>query len=275
MNQALENQQIALIGGGVMGEAIIRGLLSVNALPPEQIIVSEPVAERRETLREALGVRCTGDNVKAVQGASIVVFAVKPQVLAAVLEGLRGQIGAESLVISIVAGAPIARFREALDTRAIVRVIPNTPGQIGQGVSLWTDTPETTDVQREQARTLLAALGVEVHGHNEDEVDMATAISGSGPAYVFLFIEALTDAGVQMGLSRDVASTLALQTVLGSAAYAQDASLHPAILRNRVTSPGGTTAAALYELEAGGFRATLTRAALAAYRQAQRLGGVQ
>lgn len=275
MSQALENQQIALIGGGVMGEAIIRGLLKVGALPPEQIIVSEPVAERRQALREALGVRCTGDNVEAVQDANIVVFAVKPQVLAAVLDGLRGRVSANSLVISIVAGVPIARYREALNARAIVRAIPNTPGQIGQGVSLWTDTPETTDVQREQARTLLAALGVEVHGHNEDEVDMATAISGSGPAYVFLFIEALTDAGVQMGLSREVASTLALQTVLGSAAYAREAAVHPAILRNRVTSPGGTTAAALYELEAGGFRATLAQAALAAYRQAQRLGGVQ
>jgi len=267
MSQALENQQIALIGGGVMGEAIIRGLLKVGALPPEQIIVSEPVAERRQALREALGVRCTGDNVEAVQDANIVVFAVKPQVLAAVLDGLRGRVSANSLVISIVAGVPIARYSEALNARAIVRAIPNTPGQIGQGVSLWTDTPETTDVQREQARTLLAALGVEVHGHNEDEVDMATAI--------FLFIEALTDAGVQMGLSREVASTLALQTVLGSAAYAREAAVHPAILRNRVTSPGGTTAAALYELEAGGFRATLAQAALAAYRQAQRLGGVQ
>ena len=275
MSQALEDQQIALIGGGVMGEAIIRGLLKVGALPPEQIIVSEPVAERRQALREALGVRCTGDNVEAVQDANIVVFAVKPQVLAAVLDGLRGRVSANSLVISIVAGVPIARYSEALNARAIVRAIPNTPGQIGQGVSLWTDTPETTDVQREQARTLLAALGVEVHGHSEDEVDMATAISGSGPAYVFLFIEALTDAGVQMGLSREVASTLALQTVLGSAAYAREAAVHPAILRNRVTSPGGTTAAALYELEAGRFRATLAQAALAAYRQAQRLGGVQ
>jgi pyrroline-5-carboxylate reductase len=273
MSGALLGRRIAFIGGGIMGEAIIRGLLKVGAAVPEQIIVSDPVPERVSALREALGVQATGDNLVAVRDANIVVFAVKPQVLGAVLEGLRGYIPSTVLIITIVAGAPIARFTEALDTRAVVRVIPNTPGQIGEGVSLWTDTPETTEEQRSQARALLAALGVEVHGHNEDEVDMATAISGSGPAYVFLFIEALTDAGVQMGLSRDVASTLALQTVLGSAAYARDAGLHPAILRNRVTSPGGTTAAALYELEAGGLRATITRAALAAYRQAQRLGG--
>jgi pyrroline-5-carboxylate reductase len=273
MSGALEGQRIAFVGGGTMGEAIIRGLLKVGAVTPEQIIVSDPVVERGPALHQALGVRYTQDNNVAVQDASIVVFAVKPQVLSDVLAELKGKMAPGALAITIVAGARIARFQEALETRAVVRVIPNTPGQIGQGVSLWTDTPETSDAQRSQARALLAALGVEVRGHTEDDVDIATAISGSGPAYVFLFIEALTDAGVQLGLSRDVASTLALQTVLGSAAYAQESGLHPAILRNLVTSPGGTTAAALYELEAGGLRATLTRAVVAAYRQAQQLGG--
>ena len=262
-----------MVGGGVMGGAIIRSLRNAGSIEPQQIVVSEPVAERRAALNQTLGIACTADNREAVQGANVVVFAVKPQVLPSVLQGLRGSVSAGTLIITIVAGAPIARFVEALGTPAVVRVIPNTPGQIGQGASLWTDTPDTTEQQRAQARQLLDALGVQVRGHSEDEVDMATALSGSGPAYVFLFIEALTDAGVQIGLTRDVAATLALQTVLGSAEYVRQADLHPAILRNRVTSPGGTTAAALHELEAGAFRATITRAVLAAYRQAQRLGG--
>jgi len=273
MSGPLEGKRIALIGGGTMGEAIIRGLLQRNVVSAGQIVVSEPVAERRAALQEALGVHCTADNAEAVQGADVIIFAVKPQVLNDVLSGLRGHVSPQSLVMTIVAGAPIAAFGKSLGTPAIVRVMPNTPAQIGQGISLWVDTPETTASQREQVQVILSALGQEIRGHSEDEVDMATAISGSGPAYVFLFIEALADAGVQIGLSREVAGKLALQTVLGSAAYAERAALHPALLRNAVTSPGGTTAAALYELEAGGLRATLARAVLAAYRQAQRLGG--
>jgi pyrroline-5-carboxylate reductase len=272
MTGRLQDKRIAFIGGGIMGEAIIRGLLKGERLTPSQIIVSDPIAERCAALREMLGVESTSDNALAVRGADIVLLAVKPQVLRAVLAPLRGQIAPGTLIMTIVAGARIAQYVDALNTPAVVRVIPNTPGQVGEGVSLWTETPETTDEQREQAREILTALGVEVHGHNEDEVDMATALSGSGPAYVFLFIEALADAGVQMGLTREVASTLALHTVLGSAVYAREAGLHPAILRNRVTSPGGTTAAALYEFESGSMRATVTRAVLAAYHKAQQLG---
>lgn len=168
----------------------------------------------------------------------------------------------------------MARFVEALGTAAVVRVMPNTPAQIGQGASLWTATPETSEAQRAQAGELVAALGVGVYSDTEGHVDMATALSGSGPAYLFLFIEALTDAGVQMGLARDVSATLASQTVLGSAVYAQESGEHPAILRNRVTSPGGTTAAALHELERGGFRALIAQAVIAAYQRALDLGDV-
>ncbi|MGI6368758.1 MAG: pyrroline-5-carboxylate reductase [Anaerolineae bacterium] len=273
MTGTLEHARLTLIGGGVMGEAILRGVLNKGTVAPAQVTVAEPVAARREALQQTLGVHCTDDNAQAVQGADVVVFAVKPQVLGNVLAGLRGRVAAHTLVISIVAGAPMALYREAFATEAVVRVIPNTPGQIGQGISLWVTAPGVTELQCDQARELLSALGEEVRGHNENDVDIATAISGSGPAYVFLFIEALTDAGVQLGLTRDVASALALQTVQGSAAYARAAQEHPAVLRNRVTSPGGTTAAALYELEAGGMRAMLTRAAVAAYEQARRLGG--
>jgi pyrroline-5-carboxylate reductase len=272
MSGALRSLRIAFVGGGVMGEAIMRGLLGRELVAPEQIIVSDPVAARRAVLQESLGVRATAANAEAVEGAHLVVFAVKPQILDKVLDGLKGHVSSKALVLSIVAGARIARYVEALGTPAVVRVMPNTPGQVGQGASLWTATPATGEAQRDQARALVSALGVEVYSDKEGDVDMATALSGSGPAYVFLFIEALTDAGVQIGLSRDVAATLALQTVLGSASYARQVGEHPAVLRNQVTSPGGTTAAALFEMEKGGLRALVAQAVVAAYNKARELG---
>ncbi len=274
MAGALDGLGIAFVGGGVMGEAIIRGLMGRELVNPEQITVSEPVAARRAALEEALGVRTVATNPEAVAGADLVVFAVKPQVLDTALDGLRGSVSSDALALSIVAGAPMSRFADALGTAAVVRAMPNTPAQIGQGASLWTATPETSEAQRAQAAELIEALGVGVYAENEAHVDMATALSGSGPAYVFLFIEALTDAGVQMGLTRDVAATLASQTVLGSALYARESGEHPAILRNRVTSPGGTTAAALYELERGGFRGLCAEAVMAAYQRALDLGDI-
>ena len=153
--------------------------------------------------------------------------------------------------------------------------MPNTPGQIGEGIAVWMATAETTEAQRAQARAIVGALGEEIYVEKEHYLDMATALSGSGPAYVFLFIEALTDAGVRMGFSRPVAEKLALQTVRGSAIYAQETGLHPAVLRNRVTSPGGTTAEALYQLEKGGFRALISQAVWAAYQKSKLLGDVK
>ncbi len=272
MTEVFAGQRIAFIGGGVMGEAIIRGLISRGLVTPEQISVSDPVEARRAYLHETWGVATTANNAEAASQADVLVLAVKPQVLDKVLHGLEGKVRPETLVLSIVAGARIAPYVERLGTPAVVRVMPNTPGQVGQGVSLWTATPATGESQRAQARALVSALGVEIYSDKEDEIDMATALSGSGPAYVFLFIEALTDAGVQIGLARDVAATLALQTVLGSALYAREAGEHPAILRNQVTSPGGTTAAALFALERGGLRATLAQAVIAAYNKARELG---
>ncbi len=272
MTQVLEGKRLAFIGGGVMGEAMITGLVSRTGLSPGQIIASEPVEARRESLRNGLGIEITAVNREAADGADLLVFAVKPQVLAEVLDSLGEYIAPETVILSIVAGAPIARFVETLGTSAVARVMPNTPAQIGQGASLWTATPETTSEQMAQVREVVRALGVEVYSDSEDHIDMATALSGSGPAYVFLFMEAMTDAGVQMGLSRSVAEVLALHTVLGSAEYARQTALHPAVLRNRVTSPGGTTAAALFELEQGGFRGLMARAIVAAYDRARDLG---
>lgn len=264
--------KVALIGGGVMGEALVQGLLRQGLYEAEQILVSEPLAARRAALEAQLGVRTTAANAEAARDAEVIILAVKPQALPEALHDLAGLLRPEALALSIVAGATLATLRQGLQTRAIVRVMPNTPGQIGQGISVWTATPEVTAAQRAQAQAIVGALGREVYVDKEDYVDMATALSGSGPAYVFAFIEALTDAGVWMGLARPVAEELALQTVIGSGLYLREMGEHPAVLRNRVTSPGGTTAEALQVLEEGGFRGLVGRAVMAAYRRARALG---
>jgi len=268
----LENVHITFVGGGIMAEAIIRGLLRRQLAASQMIVVSDPVAERRAHLAENLHVRTMASNLEALAEAQIVVLAIKPQALGQVLAELKGNLPAEILLLSIIAGAKIETLRQGLGCANIVRILPNTPGQVGEGISVWTATPETPAPRREQAREIIAALGEEIFVTDEHYLDMATALSGSGPAYVFLFIEALTDAGVQMGLARPIAEKLALQTVKGSAIFAQQTGTHPAILRNMVTSPGGTTAAALYELEQGQLRATIARAVLAAFERAKYLG---
>jgi pyrroline-5-carboxylate reductase len=268
----LDKTPIAFIGGGVMAEAFIRGLLDKQLTPAERVLVSEPLAARRTYLQEKLGIGVTDSNVQAAQYGRVLVLAVKPQVLGHVLSELASQLAPETLVLSIIAGARLATLRDALPCSALVRIMPNTPAQVGEGMSVWTATPETTAEQTAAARQMLSALGEELYVDNEDYVDMATALHGSGPAYVLLFIEALIDAGVQMGLARPIAEKLALQTVRGTAIYAQAMAQHPAILRNMVTSPGGTTAEALYVLERGSWRAILIEAVQAAYRKAKQLG---
>lgn len=178
----------------------------------------------------------------------------------------------EGLVLSIVAGARIGAMAAGLDHQAIVRAMPNTPAQIGEGMSVWTATAAVSEEQRRQAQSILQALGEEIYVEDEDYLDMATALSGTGPAYVFLFMEAMIDAGVHLGFSRRIAQQLVLQTVRGSVDFARQSVAHPAELRNVVTSPGGTSAEALYQLEKGGFRTVLSRAIWAAYQKSQYLG---
>jgi len=271
---ALEGVTIGFVGGGTMGEAMIRGLLRQGLVPPERVIVSDPLEARRTSLSSKLGVRTTSANAEVASAARILVLAVKPQVLRAVLTDLAWQMPADALVLSIVAGAAIQSLRKHLGSQGIVRIMPNTPGQVGEGISVWTASPEVTPEQREQARAIVSALGAEVYVDAEPYLDMATALSGSGPAYVLLIIEALIDAGVEMGFARPVAEKLVLQTVRGTAIYAQQSGQHPAVLRNAVTSPGGTTAAALHVLEKGGLRAVLTEAVLACYEKAKSLGSL-
>ena len=268
----LTDTRIAFVGGGTMAEAFLRGLLAKRLVSPQQLTVSDPLATRRDHLAHSLGVAVTASNEEAVADAHVVVLAVKPQVLDEVLSALSGHVASQGLVLSIVVGAKLATISAALGSVSVVRIMPNTPGQIGEGISVWTTTVETSEAHRQRARAIIGALGEEILVGDEDQLDMATALSGSGPAYVFLFIEALIDAGVQIGFSRAIAEKLALQTVRGAAIYAQSTGLHPAILRNMVTSPGGTTAEALHQFEEGGLRATVSRAVGAAYERAKHLG---
>jgi pyrroline-5-carboxylate reductase len=263
--------KIAFIGPGVMAEAIIAGLLNKKLAKPENIIAAGPREERVSELSKKYGIQADNDNSSAASHADVVVLSVKPQRLSEVMKGLKG-IRPEALVLSIIAGANIKKINTGLKHKAVVRSMPNTPGQIGEGITVWTSSKEVTNDQQEIARAILGALGDEVFVEDESYLDMATALSGSGPAYVFLFTEALIDAGVHMGFPRRIAEQLVLQTIKGSASFYHQAGRHPATLRNQVTSPGGTSAEALYYLEKAGFRTAISRAVWAAYQRSLELG---
>jgi pyrroline-5-carboxylate reductase len=265
------NKKIAFIGPGVMAEAMIAGLLRQKLANPKNIIASGPREERSEELHKKYGIKVTTDNVSAVHEADVVVLSVKPQRLSEVMKGLKG-IHADALVLSIIAGATIKKISTGLKHKSIVRSMPNTPGQIGEGITVWAASKDVSQEQQKMAQSILSAMGEEVFVEDESYLDMATALSGSGPAYVFLFTEALIDAGVHMGFPRRIAEQLVLQTIKGSASYYQGASRHPATLRNQVTSPGGTSAEALYYLEKAGFRTAISRAVWAAYQRSLELG---
>lgn len=264
--------KIAFIGGGVMGEAILKGVLNKNLAAPGDITVSDVSQARLSAVEKDYGVRTTADNSEAVKGREVVVLAVKPQVLAEVMAGLKGKMPSQGAVLSIVAGARIGSLTAGLGHPAVVRSMPNTPGQIGEGITVWTATHEVSQAQKSAAQKILGALGKEIYVADEKFLDMATAVNGSGPAYFFLVIEALIDAAVHIGFSRDVATQLVLQTALGSARFMEASGKHPAELRNYVTSPGGTTAEALLKLEEGGLRALMAQAVIAAYEKAKKLG---
>ena len=268
----LNNTTLAFIGSGTMAEAMIKGILNNGLTEPSRIIASGPRPERGRDLEERYGVRSTTGNQEAAQAGGIVVLSIKPQVLPLVLDELRGLIRPHQLIFSIVAGARIETIAQGLQHPAIVRVMPNTPAQIGQGMSVWTATPAVTEEQRAQAGAILQALGKEIYVENEDALDMATAVSGTGPTYVFLMMEALVEAAVHLGFSRRVARKLVIQTVLGSVLFAGESGRHLAELRNMVTSPGGTSAEAIYQLEKGRLRTIISKGVWAAYQKSRLLG---
>src|SRR5215204_729816 len=276
----LSNCRLAFIGCGVMAEAIITGLLRRKMVGADQIVGSHPRLARREEMHVKYGVEMYEKNRDAVVEAypegpndsSLLVLAVKPQRLYQVLEELKGALVKEQLVISIVGGAKIETIAEELLHASVVRTMPNTPSQIGEGVTAWTASASVSEKQEAQVCAMLDALGKSVHVENERQIDMATALSATGPTYIFMVMEALIDAGVHLGFSRHVAEELVHQTLLGSVLFARESHKHPAELRNMVTSPGGTSAEAIYQMEKGSLRTIMSKAVWAAYQRAEALG---
>jgi pyrroline-5-carboxylate reductase len=269
----LGDARIAFVGAGVMAESMIAGLLKNDLVPAEHVVASHPREDRRQRLEERFGIFTTESNRDAARGADLVLLTIKPQVLQAVMRQLSGSLLPQQVAVSVIAGAPIDVLVNGLSHQAVVRVMPNTPAQVGQGMSVWSTTPGVTESQRLRVQAVLRALGEELWVDEEKYVDMATALSGTGPTYVFLMMEALIDAGVHMGFPRRIAEQIVLQTVSGSVAFARDSGKHMAELRNMVTSPGGTSAEAIYQMEKGGLRTVLSRAVYAAYQRTQVLAG--
>jgi pyrroline-5-carboxylate reductase len=274
MQKVLTGKSLAFIGSGAMAGAMIGGLLSSHTVEAKSITASDPHAERTSDLHARFGVATTSDNLTAARGADIVVLSVKPQMLRFVFRDLCGKLRKDALVLSIIAGARVDSMTQGLKHSSVVRSMPNTPAQVSEGMTVWTANAAVTPAQRAQTQAILRAFGKELYVADEAFLDMATAISGSGPSYVFLFMEALIDAAVHLGFSREDARTLVIQTVRGSAIYAEHSPSHPAEMRNLVTSPGGTSAHALYQLEKGGFRTLLSKAVWAAYQRSVSLSAL-
>ncbi|MCB0036108.1 MAG: pyrroline-5-carboxylate reductase [Anaerolineales bacterium] len=271
----LQDKKLTFIGGGTMAEAMLSGLLTQELIPAAQVTVTDLRADRLTFLEERYGVKTTTDNGAGVKTADIVVLAVKPQYMTAVARPLQGQLPPHTLLISILAGTTLSALISGFQHDVVVRAMPNTPAQIGMGMSMWTQTAAVSEAQKEQAQVVLSSFGKEIFTDQEKYLDMATAINGSGPGYVFLILEAMIDAGVHLGFARDVAETLVMQTVLGSVQYALASDSHLAELRNQVTSAGGTTAAGLYTMEKAGLRTALTDGIWAAYNRSAELGKPQ
>jgi len=273
--------KITFIGTGKMSQAMISPLISQNLQTPESITaydVSDQAIAKVKSLYP--GVRTAPSIPEAVSDSNLIVYGVKPQNLEKVhgeirrakLEGA-GRVRDDAILLSIVAGAPIQGFVDGSLVRRVVRSMPNTPAQVGAGVTVWSCTGNVDAFERRKIKAILDSFGESVFVDDESFIDMSTAISGSGPAYVFMLMEAMVDAGVHMGFSRGTATTLVHHTLLGSTKFAMETQEHPAVLRNNVTSPAGTTASAIYELENGKFRTVIKDAIWACYRRRLEMGG--
>jgi len=271
----LKDIKITFIGPGVMAEAMLSGIIKNKLTDPANILTSGPLKDRNQELKDRYGIQPFSDNNKAAALAEVVILSVKPQRLEKVLKGLNGSVKKDTLVLSIVAGASITKISRLLNHEKVVRSMPNTPAQIGEGITVWCCSPAVDEDQKGIARAILGSFGQEIFVDEEDYLDKATALSGTGPAYVYLFMEAMIDAGVHLGFSRRIAEKLVIETLRGSVDYYDrngQESKHVAALRNQVTSPGGTSAEALYYLEKAGFRTAISRAVWAAYQRSLELG---
>ena len=264
--------KFAVIGAGMMGSAIITGIVNNKVLQAEEIFISDPDSGKCQELKDRLGVNIAASNADAVRHADAVLIAVKPQFLDDAVSAIREDFSSDMLLLSIAAGVSVSRFRDTLDAKRVVRIMPNTPARISEGVCGWFATDAVLPEQKNLAENILSALGMQFEVKRESDLDLVTAVSGSGPAYVYLFIESMIDAAVQMGLPRPLSEKVVLQTVLGSAAYMKQAGKHPVILKNEVTSPGGTTAAALAAMEKEGLRTAVTEGMIACLEKTRELG---
>ena len=267
--------KLAFIGCGVMAESMIAGLLRKSIVEPGQVVASHPRVERRDELKAKYSIEVFQKNEDAVSTLPLdgtVVLSVKPQRLPAAMSDIESVVAPDHLVISIVAGVTVGTLTEKIGCTHVVRAMPNTPSQIGAGMTAWTCSESVTDEQRELVKTILSALGMELYVETENMIDMATSLSATGPTYIFMVMEALTDAGVHLGFSREVSKLLVQQTMLGSVQFAMESHKHPAELRNMVTSPGGTSAEAIYQMEKGSLRTVLSKAVYSAYKRAVELG---
>ena len=272
----LKNKKLGFIGGGNMAEAMIKGLLSASFIEAKNIFVSEPSEAKRDTLHAKYKIKVSADNRELVKKCDILILAVKPQIFQEVLVDICSLVDSDKLVISIAAGVPIAIIDDALrgdknKKFSIVRTMPNTPALVQEGVTAIASGQHVSKTDVKIAHRIFEAVGCTVDVE-EDQLDAVTGLSGSGPAYIFMLIEALSDAGVKMGLSREVANILTIQTVLGSAKLARESGKHPGELKDMVTSPAGTTISGLHALEEGSFHTTLMNAVEDATLRSRELG---
>jgi pyrroline-5-carboxylate reductase len=263
--------QFGLIGGGVMGEALLARIIAQRVFPANEILVSEPAAARRDYLAQTYGIQVTADNAQVMLATQAILLAIKPQIFAQVVAALPLDQPSHTIVLSILAGTTLAQLEAAFAHQPVIRVMPNTPAQVGAGISAIAGGQRATSAHLTIAKNILATVGsvVEVP---ESMLDAVTGLSGSGPGYVALVVEALADGGVVAGLPRPIAMQLAIQTVLGTAQLLQETGMHPGQLKDQVTSPGGTTIAGVAELEKRGLRSALIEAVRAATDRSKALG---
>ena len=261
--------RLTFIGAGTMAEAMIRSTLEQQVVRKNDITATDIIPARLDYIRQKYGINSLSDNLVAVHGADIAILSIKPQDMPLAAKELKGKLAANQTLLSIMAGVSIKSIEDSFGHKRVIRVMPNTPAQIGAGMSIWIATTTVTEAHKKAVAIILKTLGDEIYVDDEKYIDMATALSGSGPAYVFLFIEALVDAGVHMGLPRDVSKRLVIQTVIGSARLVKETGLHTAELKDMVSSPGGTTVEGILELEKGQFRTDIIKAVLAAYEKAK------
>ena len=274
----LKNKKLGFIGGGNMAEALIKGLVSTSFFDSKNIFVSEPSKSKSSTLQKKYKIKIIGDNRELGKKCDIIILAVKPQILKEVLCDIRSVVGSDKLMISVAAGVPIFIIDSVLRGESkkkfsVVRTMPNTPSLVQEGVTAISSGKYVSKADLKITHQIFEAVGLTVDVE-EKQLDAVTGLSGSGPAYIFMLIESLSDAGVKMGLSREVANTLTIQTVLGSAKLARESGKHPGELKDMVTSPAGTTITGLHALEEGGLRTTLMNAVEDATLRSRDLGEI-